>query len=108
MVNTGKNCTGLGNTGSWNTGDHNTGHYNTGHYNTGNYNTGHYNTGNYNTGDWNLTSFSSGCFNTKEPEIYMFDKPSGITYRKWLDSEAKELFDQIPRGGLLDGLIRLK
>ena len=81
LVNTGKACTGICNTGDWN---------------TGGCNTGNWNTGNCNTGDWNKTSFSNGCFNTEEPEVYMFNKPSGMTYRQWLNSDARYLLKQIP------------
>jgi hypothetical protein len=105
--NTGDCNTGNWNTGNWNTGDCNTGNRNTGNWNTGNWNTGdcntgnrntgNWNTGNWNTGDWNLTSFSSGCFNTKEQKILMFDKPSGITYREWVLSDARALLSKIPR-----------
>ena len=112
MVNLGKGCTGLCNTGNRNTGNRNTGNRNTGNYNTGNRNTGdcntgdcntgdcntgNYNTGNRNTGDWNDTNFSSGCFNTIEQKIYLFDKSSDWTYRDWLDSDARYLLNQIQK-----------
>ena len=92
IVNTGKDCTGLCNTGDWNTGD-----CNTGNRNTGNRNTGDWNTGNRNTGDWNKSSFNTGCFNTEEPKIMLFNKPSDMTYREWLDSDARYLLNQIPK-----------
>lgn len=94
--NTGDCNTGNYNTGYCNTGDHNTGNWNTGHYNTGNWNTGEYNIGICNTGDWNKSSFNTGCFNTKEQKIMLFDKPSDMTYREWMDSEAKHLLSQMP------------
>ena len=107
IVNTGKDCTGLCNTGNrntgdWNTGDWNTGNRNTGDWNTGNRNTGDCNTGNrntgdWNTGDWNKSSFNTGCFNTEEPKIMLFNKPSDMTYREWLDSDARYLLNQIPK-----------
>ena len=93
--NTGNRNTGICNTGNYNTGDWNTGDWNTGICNTGNYNTGNYNTGDWNTGDWNSASFSNGVFCTKEPEILIFDKPSGMTFRQWRDSEACYLLNQI-------------
>lgn len=96
IVNTGKGCTGLCNTGDRNTGDRNTGNWNTGNRNTGNRNTGDRNTGDWNTGDWNKCSFSNGCFNTVEPKIYLFNKPSEWTYRDWLNSDARYLLNQIP------------
>ncbi len=106
IVNTGENCTGLGNTGNCNTGDRNTGNRNTGHCNTGNRNTGNRNTGNRNTGnwntgdgntgDWNKSSFNTGCFNTEEHTIMMFNKPSDMTYGDWLASDAKHLLNKMP------------
>lgn len=77
IVNTGKNCTGR--------------------YNTGDYNTGDWNTGYYNTGDWNKSSFNTGCFNTEEQKIMLFNKPSDITYREWIYSDARDLLNQIPK-----------
>ena len=117
IVNIGKNCTGRCNTGNrntgnrntgdWNTGnrntgnrntgDCNTGNRNTGDCNTGNRNTGNRNTGNRNTGDWNKSSFNTGCFNTEEQKIMLFNKPSDMTYREWIDSDARYLLNQIPK-----------
>ena len=122
IVNIGKNCTGRCNTGDWNTGDWNTGDWNTGNRNTGNWNTGNRNTGNRNTGncntgdwntgdwntgnrntgncntgDWNKSSFNTGCFNTEEQKIMLFNKPSDMTYREWMDSDARYLLNQIPK-----------
>ena len=91
-VNTGKGCTGLCNTGNWNTGD-----WNTGNRNTGDRNTGDRNTGDWNTGDWNTAFGSSGCFNTEEAEILMFNKPSGWTLKDWYESRARKLLNQIPK-----------
>ena len=92
IVNIGKDCTGLCNTGNRNTGD-----WNTGNRNTGNRNTGDCNTGDCNTGDWNKSSFNTGCFNTEEPKIMLFNKPSDMTYREWLNSNARYLLNQIPK-----------
>lgn len=102
IVNIGKKCTGLcnagdNNTGNRNTGNSNTGNWNTGDRNTGNCNTGDCNTGNWNTGDWNKSSFNTGCFNTEEQKIILFNKPSNMTYREWMDSDAKYLLNQIPK-----------
>jgi len=122
IVNTGKDCTGLCNTGNWNTGNWNTGNWNTGNWNTGNRNTGdrntgnrntgnrntgncntgncntgNRNTGNCNTGEWNKSSFNTGCFNTEEPKIMLFNKPSDMTYREWIDSDARYLLNRIPK-----------
>ena len=76
IVNTGKGCTGL--------------------CNSGNCNSGNRNSGDWNSGDWNKCSFSNGCFNTVEPKIYLFNKPSDWTYRDWLNSDARYLLNQIP------------
>ena len=107
IVNIGKNCTGRcntgdcntgnWNTGNWNTGNRNTGNRNTGNWNTGDWNTGNWNTGNWNTGDWNKSSFNTGCFNTEEQKIMLFNKPSDMTYREWMDSDARYLLNQIPK-----------
>lgn len=37
------------------------------------------------------------CFNTEEPKIFLFNKPSDWTYRDWLNSDARYLLNQIPR-----------
>ena len=95
--NTGNRNTGDWNTGDWNTGDWNTGNRNTGNRNTGNRNTGDWNTGDCNTGDWNKSSFNTGCFNTEEPKIMLFNKPSDMTYREWIDSDARYLLNRIPK-----------
>ena len=97
IVNLGKNCTGRCNTGNRNTGNRNTGDWNTGDWNTGDWNTGDWNTGDWNTGDWNKSSFNTGCFNTEEQKITLFNKPSGMTYREWMDSDARYLLNQIPK-----------
>ena len=64
--------------------------------NSGNWNSGNRNSGNRNSGDWNITSFSNGCFNTKEPKIYLFDKPSDWTYRDWANSDARYILNNMP------------
>ena len=71
LVNTGKGCTGLCNSGNCNS-------------------------GNYNSGNWNKTNFSNGCFNTIEPKIHLFNKPSEWTYQDWLNSDARYLLNQLP------------
>ena len=116
IVNTGKGCTGLCNSGNrnsgnrnsgdWNSGDCNSGNRNSGDWNSGdcnsgdcnsgNRNSGNRNSGDWNSGDWNKCSFSNGCFNTVEPKIYLFNKPSDWTYRDWLNSDARYLLNQIP------------
>ena len=81
LVNTGMGCTGKGNSGNWNSGD---------------CNSGNRNSGNWNSGDWNKCNFSNGCFNTIEPNIYLFNKPSKWSYRDWMDSNARYILNQIP------------
>ena len=75
----------------------NLGKGNAGLRNSGNWNSGNWNSGNWNSGDWNKTNFSNGCFNTEEPKIFLFNKPSDWTYRDWLNSDARYLLNQIPR-----------
>ena len=59
--------------------------------------TGFCNTGDRNTGNWNKSSFNTGCFNTEEPKIMLFNKPSDMTYREWIDSDARYLLNRIPK-----------
>lgn len=54
------------------------------------------NSGNWNSGNRNSTSFSNGCFNTEEPKIYLFDKPSDWTYRDWANSVARYILNNMP------------
>ena len=111
IVNTGKGCTGLCNSGDCNSGNRNSGNCNSGNRNSGNRNSGDCNSGdcnsgnrnsgdcnsgNRNSGDWNKCSFSNGCFNTVSPKIYLFNKPSELTYEDWLNSKARYLLNQIP------------
>ena len=105
IVNMGKACTGFCNSGTCNSGNRNSGNCNSGDWNSGNCNSGNCNSGNcnsgnrnsgdWNSGDWNKTSFTSGCFNTKEAKILMFNKPSDWTFRDWWDSKARYLLNQI-------------
>lgn len=78
MVNTGEGCTG--------------------YRNSGNCNSGNRNSGDWNSGDWNKCNFSNGCFNTVDPKIFLFNKPSEWTYRDWLNSEACYLLNRIGYG----------
>ena len=73
----------------------NTGKGNSGNCNSGDRNSGNWNSGDRNSGDRNFTSFSGGCFNTEQPKIYMFNKPSDWTLQNWLDSRARYLLNQI-------------
>ena len=105
IVNTGYGNSGYGNSGygnsgnrnsgSWNSGSWNSGSWNSGALNSGSWNSGNGNSGNGNSGSWNSCNFSNGCFNTADPKIYLFDKPSEWTYRDWLDSEPRALLNQI-------------
>ena len=85
------------NSGDWNSGNWNSGDWNSGNWNSGDWNSGNWNSGDCNSGDWNKTNFSNGCFNTEEPKIFLFNKPSDWTYRDWLNSDARYLLNQIPR-----------
>ena len=93
--NSGSWNSGAWNSGSWNSGNGNSGNGNSGSENSGNGNSGNGNSGNGNSGSWNSCNFSNGCFNTADPKIYLFDKPSEWTYRDWLDSEPRALLNQI-------------
>ena len=94
--NSGNWNSGNRNSGNWNSGNCNSGNCNSGNYNSGNYNSGNCNSGNYNSGNWNKTNFSNGCFNTIEPKIHLFNKPSEWTYQDWLNSDARYLLNQLP------------
>ena len=95
--NSGDRNSGNRNSGNRNSGDCNSGNRNSGDCNSGDWNSGDWNSGNRNSGDWNKTNFSNGCFNTEEPKIFLFNKPSDWTYRDWLNSDARYLLNQIPR-----------
>ena len=97
LCNSGNRNSGNHNSGNWNSGDYNSGDFNSGNWNSGNYNSGNYNSGDCNSGNWNKSSFNNGCFNTIEPTIMMFNKPSDITYRDWVNSDARRLLSQIPK-----------
>ena len=103
--NSGNWNSGNGNSGNWNIGDRNSGNGNSGDGNSGdgnsgNGNSGDWNSGDWNSGDWNKTIFSNGCFNTKSPKIYVFNRPSNWTYQDWLESEARDILFNIPYGEL--------
>lgn len=93
MVNTGKSCSGYQNSGNKNSGD-----WNSGDWNSGNKNSGNFNSGDWNSGDWNKCNYSNGCFNTVEPKIYLFNKPSEWTYQDWRSSTAFEILSHISNG----------
>ena len=102
IVNIGKGCSGYCNSGDYNSGNRNSGNRNSGDWNSGdcnsgNRNSGYCNSGDYNSGDYNKCNFSNGCFNTKELNIYLFNKPSEWTYRDWLNSDARIILNRIPK-----------
>ena len=73
------------NSGNWNSGDWNSGDCNSGNRNSGNRNSGDWNSGNRNSGDWNSGMFNScdysnGLFNSESPKIYLFNKPTKLTF----------------------------
>ena len=98
IVNTGKWCSGLCNSGDCNSGD----------CNSGNCNSGNRNSGNRNSGDWNKTNFSNGCFNTVEPTIFLFNKPSDWTFRKWRSSDACWVLSGMPVSGSMLEYVHLE
>ena len=99
--NSGNRNNGDCNSGNRNSGNRNSGDCNSGDWNSGDWNSGDRNSGNRNSGDWNKCNFSNGCFNTIEPKIYLFNKPSDWTYRDWLHSNARYLLNKIP-GNVLE------
>ena len=94
--NSGNRNSGYRNSGNRNSGDWNSGNWNSGDCNSGNRNSGNRNSGDWNSGDWNDTSFSNGVFNTKEPNIYMFDELTEMTYRDWLNHPARFILNGVP------------
>lgn len=98
--NSGNGNGGYNNSGNANCGNSNIGNANCGHHNIGHHNTGNWNLGNFNSGDWNDTAFSNGCFNTEEPKIMLFNKPSDWTYKTWLVSDAIRIMEKIERNVL--------
>ena len=86
LVNTGNGCTGIGNSGNRNSGNRN----------SGDCNSGNRNSGNRNSGDWNSCSYSSGCFNTIEHKMFLFNKLSDWTYHDWIRSNARRVLSRIP------------
>ena len=94
--NSGNRNSGNCNSGNRNSGNWNSGDWNSGNRNSGNWNSGDWNSGDWNSGDWNDTSFSNGVFNTKEPNIYMFDGLTEMTYRDWLNHPARFILNGVP------------
>ena len=94
--NSGDCNSGNRNSGDWNSGNRNSGNRNSGDWNSGDWNSGDCNSGDWNSGDWNDTSFSNGVFNTKQPNIYMFDELSEMTYSDWLNHPARFILNGVP------------
>lgn len=116
IVNTGEACTGLRNTGDrntghcntgnsnagnentgdmnvgyWNTGNRNVGNHNAGCWNIGSWNTGNHNVGNYNAGSWNSGNWNVGFFNTDEPFVRFFNKPTNLRMSEFITFTNKGL-----------------
>lgn len=89
--NDGYHNSGSQNYGDWNSGNCNVGNFNSGSWNIGYGNTGRLNTGNWNCGDFNKASYSVGCFNTKDGQLFFFDKPTDMTFEQWKLSKAYHL-----------------
>jgi len=75
------------NTGDRNSGDRNTGDRNSGDRNTGDRNSGHFNSGDYNSGIFNSCDFSNGIFCSIEPKINIFNMPTNMTMREFVNSK---------------------
>ena len=104
--NSGDFNSGCCNSGKCNSGWHNSGDLNSGDYNSGDYNSGCHNSGYHNSGYFNKGNWNSGIFNTDEPTVRAFNKPTNI---KLTDFRAKyhNLFDRISNNTLIDGDIEL-
>ena len=91
------NCnSGNCNSGDCNSGNCNSGDCNSGDCNSGDWNSGDWNSGNWNSGNWNSCSYSSGCFNTIEHKMFLFNKLSDWTYHDWIRSDARRVLSRIP------------
>ena len=95
--NSGNRNSGDKNSGNRNSGGENSGDGNSGNGNSGYRNSGNRNSGNWNSGDWNKCNHPTGCFNTKEQTIYLFNKPSEWTYSDWVCSTARNLLNTMPK-----------
>ena len=104
--NSGDFNSGCCNSGKCNSGWHNSGDLNSGDYNSGDCNSGCHNSGYHNSGYFNKGNWNSGIFNTDEPTVRAFNKPTNI---KLTDFEAKyhKVFNRISNNTLIDGDIEL-
>jgi hypothetical protein len=93
--NSGSWNSGSWNSGSWNSGDRNSGYSNSGSWNSGSWNSGSWNSGDRNSGDSNSGYRNSGAFCTDpNPEVWLFDKPSGIKVQDWERHKAVQILNQ--------------
>lgn len=99
--NRGNNNIGNLNCGDWNFGDGNCGDANFGYFNCGDDNYGDCNCGDCNQGDnnrgnWNKCDNALGSFNTKPSYIYLFNKPTTLTWEQFTDLPVCSLLRQMP------------
>jgi hypothetical protein len=87
IFNSGDRNSGDRNSGDRNSGDRNSGHLNSGDRNSGHLNSGDYNSGDYNSGLFNSCNSSSGIFCSIEPKINIFNMPTHMTMREFLNSK---------------------
>ena len=92
--NSGDSNSGNRNSGDRNSGDSNSGYSNSGNSNSGYRNSGNWNSGNRNSGDSNSGYRNSGAFCTDaNPELYLFNKPSGIKVKDWENHNAIQIMN---------------
>jgi hypothetical protein len=90
--NSGYRNSGYRNSGNWNSGNRNSGDQNSGDQNSGYRNSGNWNSGDRNSGDQNSGYRNSGAFCTNDnPEVWLFDKPSGILVKDWENHQAVQI-----------------
>jgi hypothetical protein len=104
--NSGNWNSGDSNSGNWNSGDRNSGDRNSGDRNSGDSNSGDSNSGNWNSGNWNSGDRNSGDSNSgyrnsgafcldPNPELYLFDKPTGIKVKEWENHPAVRIMNDL-------------
>ena len=79
-MSSGDRNSGNRNSGNRNSGNSNSGDMNSGDSNSGNRNSGNCNSGNCNLGNWNSGNRNSGFFNSDEPTVRMFNKPTNLKF----------------------------
>ncbi|HOE07212.1 MAG TPA: pentapeptide repeat-containing protein [Bacilli bacterium] len=85
--NTGDRNSGNYNSGSYNSGYCNSGDCNSGDFNSGDLNSGDLNSGNCNSGIFNSCDYSNGVFCSKSPKINIFNMPTNMTMREFVNSK---------------------